>query len=159
MATTKNQDKSSGTTNQELLILDKLPGKWTVEGWFKSDPDTTVSGSESYFWLPGGYFLQSNGETNTNFKGEEISKYEGTMIIGRNHLQAGHFTGHLFDSGGGSGEWLYEVTETVFNISNCQFRFIGKFNQDNTVITGFWEVSKGEGNWKFWYDKKMTKQK
>lgn len=146
------------TTNQDLLILNKLVGKWKIEGWFKSDPDTTVSGWETYAWLPGGHFLQSIGETNTNVKGEEVGKYEGLMIIGHNQSQAGHFTGHLFDSGGGTGEWLYEVTETAFNVSNAKFRFTGKFNRDNTVITGYWEVAKGNNEWKFWYDKKLIKQ-
>jgi hypothetical protein len=146
------------TTNADLLILNKLVGKWAIEGWFKSDPDTTVSGWETYSWLPGGHFLQSTAETNTNNKGKEVGKYESMMIIGRNNAEAGQFTGHLFDDGGNRGEWLYEVTEMVFNVSNAHFRFTGKFNEDNTVITGYWEVGKGNNEWKFWYDKKLIKQ-
>ncbi len=144
----------SGAT-PALQNLSLLQGKWEIEGWFRSDAYTRITGWESYKWLKGEYFLECRWKILT-LSGRDKDVNEGIMLIGNGKRQ-GDYTGRFFDSGGSTGLYELTVDEQHFNIANDRLRFRGTFNRLADVITGVWEALNENEVWEYWYDKKLRK--
>jgi hypothetical protein len=44
--------------NPELKRLDRLVGRWTMEGNLVGSDEKNITGETTFRWLPGGFFLE-----------------------------------------------------------------------------------------------------
>jgi hypothetical protein len=58
----------------ELRCLDRLVGRWSMEGHFIGSDETTIRGETSFRWLPGGFFLEQRAHI--DFSGLPIESLE-----------------------------------------------------------------------------------
>lgn len=140
-------EKQSGLV-EKLAQLNPLIGSWTFKGSFKDNPDKRVEGWETYEVVNDGSALFCDSETITLWP-ESKDVYKKSMNI-------------VFDEKRGKivggDEWAYRFENGVFSIQNDTLRFTGKINESNDTITGKWEVLDVANNWKYWYDKILTKK-
>jgi Protein of unknown function (DUF1579) len=54
--------------------LDRLVGRWSMEGRLVGSDETTIKGETTFRWLPGGFFLEQHVQM--NFMGLEIDSLE-----------------------------------------------------------------------------------
>jgi hypothetical protein len=57
-----------------LKRLDRLVGRWSMEGHLVGSGETTITGETSFRWLPGSFFLEQR--TQMNFMGLKIDSLE-----------------------------------------------------------------------------------
>jgi hypothetical protein len=60
--------------NPELRRLDRLVGRWSMEGQLVGSDETTIRGETSFRWLPGGFFLEQRAHL--DFDGLQIDALE-----------------------------------------------------------------------------------
>lgn len=57
-----------------LRRLDRLVGRWSMQGHLVGSDETTIRGESSFRWLPGGFFLEQR--TQIDFMGLRIESLE-----------------------------------------------------------------------------------
>jgi hypothetical protein len=57
-----------------LRRLDRLVGRWSMEGHLVGSDETNINGETSFRWLPGGFFLEQRAHI--DFAGLEIDALE-----------------------------------------------------------------------------------
>jgi hypothetical protein len=57
-----------------LKRLDRLVGRWSMEGHLVGSDEKTITGETTFSWLPGGFFLEQRARL--NFMGLEIESLE-----------------------------------------------------------------------------------
>ena len=60
--------------NPELKRLDRLVGRWTMEGNLVGADEKTITGETTFRWLPGGFFLEQRAHI--DFMGTQIDALE-----------------------------------------------------------------------------------
>src|SRR5688500_11799859 len=127
----------------ELANLEPFVGKWTTDGTLKAGPkngELKVTGSDSYEWLPGGFFLL-----------HRVDVYIGSVhkqaieVIGYN-ASIKSFQMQYFDNEGNTGTMGASVRNGTWTFLDKSMRFTGKFNNDNTTMEGVWEQFT-DGKW------------
>ena len=58
----------------ELRRLERLVGRWSMEGHLVGSDETNITGETLFRWLPGGYFLEQR--THIDFMGLQIESLE-----------------------------------------------------------------------------------
>jgi hypothetical protein len=58
----------------ELKRLDRLVGRWSMEGHLVGSDEMNITGETTFRWLPGGFFLEQH--VKLNFIGMEIDSLE-----------------------------------------------------------------------------------
>jgi len=132
----------------ELTQLKPLIGKWNFKGSFKDNPNKLVEGWETYEVIDGGKAILCDGETQTIVADNIVDIYKNSMKL-------------LFHTNTkkilGDNEWEYIFYKNTLVLQNNRHRFTGKLNEVKGTITGKWENKTPSGQWKYWYDKTMTK--
>jgi hypothetical protein len=133
----------------ELTQLEPLIGKWNFTGSFKDNPDKSVEGWETYEIVDDGKAICA-GETRTMLSGNIVDLYKYSMKI-------------LFDTDINKiiagDEWEISFDRNTLIFQNDRHRLTGKLDASKTTITAKWENMTTAGNWKYWYDQTLTKQK
>src|SRR5687767_9890233 len=107
--------------------LNKFVGLWNTTGRIlptTTSPEISVSGTDSYEWLPGGYFLLHKVDVQM---GDE--RNETLEIIGWNHLHK-HYVLQYYESKGNSGSMAGTVANGQWTFLGETLRFKGGFNAD-----------------------------
>jgi hypothetical protein len=60
--------------NPALRRLDRLVGRWSMEGHLVGSDETNIRGETSFGWLPGGFFLEQRVQI--DFMGLQIDSLE-----------------------------------------------------------------------------------
>lgn len=152
MSDSKNSQQSS-KPDPALRLLDMFVGTWKTEGEIKADGDTPaipIEGTDTYEWLPGGYFLFH--QVDIRMGGEQIDSVE---IIGYDPAN-GKYPMHYFGYQGSKGIMYATVEKNTWIFAGETERFTGSFNDSGTVISGKWERLDGS-KWVHWMDIKLTK--
>jgi hypothetical protein len=150
---TKTQaPKPPSSPAPELTSLEVLIGKWRNEIQFKSNPDNSGTGSVSYEWMEGGFFLVEHFEQ--TFKKE--GKHKGISITGYDS-ESQTCLSHFFDNHGNIRFYKLRIEARIFTITGEWERYKGEISEDGNTITGTWEQSKDGANWQYMCDVKQTR--
>lgn len=134
--------------------LNRFAGRWNTTGRIPasdSAPETFVSGTDTYEWLPGEFFLLHKVDV---WVGND--KNETFEIIGFDR-QKGLFTMQYYDNKGNSGFMIAECINDTWMFLGEQLRFTGGFKNNDREFSGAWEQSSDGENWTHLMDIRLTK--
>lgn len=131
----------------ELEQLNAFVGIWETEGEIIAEAEQQVKfkATDTYEWLPGGYFLFHRFEA--KIPDGDVIRIEIIGYSQQNHC----YTLHSFDSRGNA-----IVMEGQFEMDNWTFvgqsvLFTGSFTDSGKVFAGSWERREGIGrDWQPW---------
>jgi hypothetical protein len=138
-----------------LRLLDPFAGKWHTTGLIPETPEhpaMTVTGTDTYAWLPGGHFLLHTVDV---MVGDE--KTETTEIIGF-EAEQNRYPMRYFDNKGNTGLMYASFNNGTWTFQGDTLRFTGSFNEDQQTISGIWEQSADGQQWSHFMDIKLTRQ-
>jgi hypothetical protein len=72
--TTSSENLEPPRPDPALRRLDRLVGRWTMEGNLVGSDENNIHGETSFRWLPGGFFLEQR--THIDFMGLQIDSLE-----------------------------------------------------------------------------------
>jgi len=151
---TKSNMQQSRIPDPALKRLDIFVGRWNTDGqtWATpSGPAVRINGTDTYEWLPGGFFLLHR--VDVCIGDEEIKTIE---IIGYDALSQ-TFPMHYFDNQGNSGTYQASVRDGIWTFVGESERSRVVFSDGGNAITASWEYS-GDGlNWLPLMEVKLTK--
>jgi hypothetical protein len=134
--------------------LGKFAGCWNTEGKImatEGTPEIRVYGTDTYEWLPGGFFLLHKVDV---LVGNE--RNETFEIIGFDkHI--GKYTMQHYDNKGNSGFMTATCEEELWTFIGEGLRFTGGFKNDGKEFSGIWEQSADSKNWTHFMDIKLNK--
>lgn len=136
--------------------LNRFAGTWHTKGYQRDGDEregTPIAGTDTYEWLPGGFFLLHKAEIRIGDAASHTHE-----IIGYD-AEHGHFTLHYFNNKGesgymaatmlDSGHWLFQGDE---------LRFRGGFDSSGNLFSGIWERSDDGRHWTPFIDISLTRQ-
>jgi hypothetical protein len=141
------------TNGIEYDRINKFVGRWNTEGRIlptATSPEIKISGTDSYEWLPGEFFLLHKvnvlvgDDKNQTLEiiGFDSAKNQYTMQHYDNKGNSGFMTGYFAD-----GRWTF-LGETL--------RFTGGFSSNDTVFSGVWEKSDDGKTWTHFMDIRLV---
>jgi hypothetical protein len=147
--------KKQAAATVDLGRLNQFSGIWHTEGEMKgscSGQPAKFTATDSYEWLPGGYFLLHRFDADMpdgNVKGIEVIGYS---------QESNSYPMHSFDSLGRTSMMQARVEEDRWTFTGEDIRFTGRFLEIGTVFTGLWERHPGEGAaWQPWMKVRLRK--
>lgn len=146
---------SESTSSLEHDQLNKFVGQWRTEGKIiatDSFPEIKISGTDTYKWLPGEFFLLHTVDV---LIGDD--KNETFEIIGFDK-QTGKYTMQHYDNKGNSGSMTATVEKGVWTFLGDNLKFTGGFKNNDQEFSGIWQQSTDGKNWKHFMDIKLIKQ-
>jgi nitroimidazol reductase NimA-like FMN-containing flavoprotein (pyridoxamine 5'-phosphate oxidase superfamily) len=151
------QPGPSPTPPPENQRLDVLVGRWNTEGEVlagSSGPATRITGTDTYEWLPGGFFLVHHVDVHM---GDE--KVDAIEIIGGYDASSQTYPMRAFDNQGNFVTMRASVSEDgVWTFTGASERSTLVVGDDGTTMTARWERSSdGGSNWLPWMNMKFTK--
>jgi hypothetical protein len=136
----------------ELKSLEVLVGKWRNDLEFKNNPENKGTGSITYEWLDGGFFLTHRFDQTFTKEGP----HRGISIIGYDE-ESQSCLSHFFDNQGNSREYRTSIQNGIFKFTGQWERYTGEFSEDKNTITGTWEYSEDGVNWQYLCDATQTR--
>ena len=137
----------------ELARLEPFVGTWRTEGEVlesESSPALRIAGTDSYEWLPGGFFLLHR--VDVRIGGEPVQALE---VIGWD-AERGRYFMRSYDSQGNTGEMHAFLRDGTWTFCGAAERFTGGFAEDGRTLSGRWE-RREEGQWLPWMDVRLAK--
>jgi hypothetical protein len=129
--------------------LEPFIGEWAMAATFPNAPTVQDTKARTTFeWLPGRQFLVQRWQAPSPAP-------DGIALIGFDPGR-GTLLQHYFDSRGvarlyemtfDDGVWTLLRTAPDFSALDFSQRFIGRFNEEKTVITGGWKTSEDGSSW------------
>ena len=141
-------------TTVEHNQLSKFVGSWSTAGKIPATdngPEAKISGTDTYEWLPGEFFLLHKVDV---FVGDD--KNETFEIIGFDKL-IGKYTMQHYDNKGNSGFMTATCDDEVWTFIGETLKFTGGFKKGDNEFSGIWEQSTDGKNWTHFMDIKLTK--
>jgi len=138
----------------ELKRLEIFTGKWKTEGQThatEAAPGVGISGTDSYEWLPGGFFLFHLVDVRVG--DEPVRAIE---IIGYDN-EKGSYPMQSYDNHGGSPMMQLTANDNgTWVIEGDGKRSTIHFTDNGNTMNGKWEQGE-DGNWTPFMDVKLTK--
>lgn len=135
-------------------LLNKFVGKWITEGKMiatDSTPQITISGTDTYEWLPGNHFLMHKVDVCI---GQD--KIENLEIIGLDKA-TGNIIMRYYDNKGNTGVMTADVIDGNWTFTGESLRFKGGFSEDENIFSGTWEQLSGDDQWNRFIEIKLTR--
>jgi len=136
----------------ELMSLEVLIGNWRNDLEFKNNPENKGTGSITYEWLEGGFFLIHRFDQIFTKEGS----HKGISIISYDK-ESQSCVSHFFDNQGNKREYKVSIQNDIFKFTGPWERYTGEFSEDKNTITGTWEYSKDSVNWQYLCYAKQTR--
>jgi hypothetical protein len=139
--------------SSEYQLLEAFVGVWNTEGIIRDNSDgkeQLITGTDSYEWFPGGYFLIHKVDVKI---GDE--RKEGLEVIGYDP-ETKTYPMHYFDSKGESGKMTASFSKGVWQFLSDGLRFKGGFTENGKVLSGVWEIFV-DSKWNSFMEIKLTK--
>lgn len=127
-----------------IKLLEPFIGVWNTTGILEAglgNADIEVKGTDSYEWMPGGFFMLHKVDV---MMGEE--RNESLEIIGYDEDRQ-TFTMHAFDNKGVETTMSAEYKNGLWLFYNAQLRFEGGFNDKRTLLSGSWLQKDDHSHW------------
>lgn len=137
----------------EYWPLDAFVGKWHTTGNMTAGdgkPDHEILGTDTYEWLPGGFFMMH--KVDVIIGSEHV---ETTEIIGYD-ASTNNYMMHFFDNKGQSGLTYASVQDGIWTFASDTMKFTGRFSSDGNTMSGVWEQAHDKA-WEFLMNIKLTK--
>lgn len=138
----------------EYEQLNKFVGEWKTVGEIPASnttPEIKISGTDTYEWLPGGFFLLHRVDV---LVGDDKNK---TFEIIGFDKQKNLYTMQHYDNKGGSGFMTAYCNDGVWRFLGENLRFTGGFKEHDREFSGVWEQSSDGENWTHFMDIKLTR--
>lgn len=122
-------------------------GVWNTTGEvFETEaaPATTLSATDTYRWLPGKHFIAH--EADARFGDSPARSME---VIGYDRSTR-KYVARSYDDQGISELFEVALKGKQWRIIGDAVRFSGKFNADDSVLTGLWELKSAKAGWQPW---------
>lgn len=148
-----DNNKTAQESEPALKRLDAFTGTWKTEGKIiatDKSPAISIEGSDTYEWLPGGWFLLHRVDVRM---GEQ--QIDSIEIIGYDP-STGKYPMHYFGYQGSKGVMYAALNDNIWTFTGETERFTGSFNESGDVLSGKWERL-DDDNWVGWMDIKLTK--
>jgi hypothetical protein len=125
----------------ELKRLDRLVGRWTMEGNLVGSDETNIKGETEFRWLPGGFFLEQRGHI--DFMGLQIDSLE---LIGYD-AETKSFPSTVYSNFSPEPlpyKWDVQGDTVTISVSYGQLdaTFTGSWREDGT-FSGGWRPNPG----------------
>lgn len=150
-----SQNKNMLNNNgPEYRHLDAFVGKWNTTGYMKSSPSgpsAVITGTDTYEWLPGGFFLLH--KVNVLMGDERNETFE---IIGFDK-QSNSYPMHFYDNKGNTGIMQASFVNGTWIFLGESMRFTGRFSENNNILSGIWEQSIDGSDWIHLMNIKLSK--
>ena len=117
-------------------LLESFVGKWDTTGSLTAGPESValpISGTDTYEWLPGGFFLFHRVDVMVG-----ADRKESIEIIGYDQL-SDTYPMHYYDNAGESGIMHAVEEDGVWAFLSHNLRFTGGFSDDGNTLSGVWE--------------------
>jgi hypothetical protein len=134
-------------------LLDAFIGTWHTTGNMKTsenEPDIVIDGSDSYEWMPGGYFVIHKVDV---MMGQD--RKECVEIIGYD-AATNSYPMHSYDHKGETSVMHASEHHGIWTFLSETMRFTGSFSKDGNTVSGIWENSVND-IWEFLMDIKLTR--
>ena len=124
-----------------LRRLDRLVGRWSMEGHLVGSDQTTITGSTSFQWLPGGFFLEQRAQI--DFVGLRIDALE---LMGYDP-ETDSFPSSVYSNFSADPlpyKWDVHGDTVIITVSYGQLdaTFTGSWHEDGT-FSGGWRPNPG----------------
>lgn len=143
------------TPGPEHRRLDVFVGTWNTKGRTRasgSEPAIEIVGTDSYEWLPGGFFLIHRVDVHM---GSE--KVDALEIIGYDVASQSYPT-RFFDSQGNTGTYEASVRDGIWTFATDSTRATVTVGSDGHSMTIHWERVAGDDQaWVPWMDLELTR--
>lgn len=129
-------------------------GTWNTTGRVfpvHGSPETTLSATDSYRWLPGRFFIVH--EVDARF-GAKAAR--STEIMGYDHARKTHYA-RSFDDQGASELFDIELSRRKWTITGASVRFAGQFDAQADTLTGMWEMKSKRSVWEPWIELRLER--
>jgi hypothetical protein len=136
------QDQDVPQPDPALQRLDRLVGTWSMKGRPLGADKDTITGTTTFKWLPGGFFLQQDMEM--DYDGTPIKSHE---IIGYD-TKTKAFSSNVY-SNMAPDPWPYvwdiqgDTWTISVNYGELDAKFTGKFSPDGDSFSGGWRPNPG----------------
>jgi len=130
-------------------VLEPFVGLWNTTGLIKGnsgEPDIAINGTDVYEWLPGGFFLLHRVDVHM---GED--RAQSIEIIGFDPA-FNQYTMFSFDHLGNAGRMEARLQDGIWTFEGPTMRFTGSFSDKGNTLSGIWEQSDDDENWRHWMD-------
>ena len=133
--------------------LDIFAGKWNTSGIMQTGQGepVTITGTDTYEWLPGGYFLLHKVKV---MMGKEHK--ESLEIIGYDP-DLNVYTMHAFDDQGVVTIMHARHRQGIWTFQGDTLRFTGGFGYEHKILSGEWKHLIA-GEWKHLMNITLTRQ-
>ena len=133
------------TITEEHRQLEVFVGKWTVAGEnmnaTPNEPNTPVSGEESYVWLPGRFFLVGHWEHRFG-----TDRHIGINIL-RYDQTTGQYSSYNVDNFGFARTYRVAQRNGVWSFTGEWERATWSLDPDGTTMTIDWEATEDGETW------------
>jgi hypothetical protein len=152
----------------EVQHLGALVGRWRTDGHIIADPPVPIAGSDTYEWLPGGFFLVHHVDV---LVGEHA--VQALEMIGDYDRTTDSFTARAYDSRGNitilhakvddRGAWRFTgggdiATEAQPDAKEtAAVRSTPTVHAERNSMKAFWERSADGSAWELWMDVSFTR--
>jgi hypothetical protein len=153
----------------EIQRLGALVGRWRSDGHVVGDPAVPVTGTDTYEWLDGGFFLVHRVDV---VVGDQ--QVQALEIIGEHDPKTDSFTARAFDNEGNAttmratvddhGVWTFTggadiapAAQPSSSDSNGAVRSTLTVSIDGTSMTAKWERTDDGSIWQPWMDMNFTR--
>lgn len=142
------------TRRAEVEALEKFVGVWNTTGTLlatKDAPALKLVATDTYEWLPGGYFLLHRVDARI---GEQVSR--SIEIVGWD-AERGTLMSRSYDDQGASDEFVCVLDGRRWMIVGESMRFDGAFSEGERRLSGTWELRGPDGQWSPWMDIELNR--
>ena len=134
--------------------LEVFIGVWNTTGEVletEAAPASRLAATDTYRWLPGRHFIAHDADARF---GESPAR--SLEIIGYNRARK-KYTARSYDDQGATETFEVALKGKKWSIVGGTVRFSGRFNADNSQVTGLWELKGKKAGWQPWIKLKLVR--
>lgn len=134
--------------------LEVFIGVWNTTGEVlatEGAPAATLIATDTYRWLPGKHFIAHDADA--RFGDIPARSME---VIGYDRATKA-YTARSYDDQGATEVFAVALKGKKWSIVGESVRFSGKFNTDNSQLTGLWELKSKKAGWQPWIKLKLVR--
>ena len=142
------------TPGPAYQLLTPFIGTWRTTGNMKvedSESDLRITGTDTYEWLPGGFFILHKVDV---LIGED--RKESIEVIGYD-AASNNYPMHSYDNHGETSVLHASEHHGIWTFLGDNIRFTGAFSEDGNTISGIWEQATSD-TWELLMDIKLERQ-
>jgi hypothetical protein len=134
--------------------LEVFVGVWKTTGNIlasEAEPATSIVGTDTYEWLPGGFFLLHR--VDVRMGDQEV---KATEIIGHDAAAQTYRT-HAFDNQGGYATYEASYRDGIWVFTGETERVTLVASDGGNTLTGNWMKKSDDATWRPWMDITLTR--